>query len=912
MNYRSKKEILDGVNFIFEKIMTKDFGGIVYDDNVKLNQPDKEVYKINFPDADDDVNISKKPEIILIEKRGDEEENWPDENEIDEAKGVKKAEVKEVGAEESKNEKAKDLGPKADGVKADGIKDSVGESVTGETEKISLPACEASVIADRIDELVNGKDPLFVRNEKFDKSREESKDNPKYRKVEYRDVVILMRGLTGVKVYTDALDMKKIPVSVSDDGAYFDAAEVMTMISLLKCIDNVRQDIPYASLLLSEIGGMTDEEMALLVSKTGKDELYLYDKAMVFEKEYINAKDERKKNIALKLSRINELISKWKKIRRYVTIAELLEIILRDTDYDVFVSAMPEGRKRLGNLISLKRHAESFEMGNNKGLFDFLRFIEKAKIHKAGFTDISGLKEAGNVVNITTIHSSKGLEYPVVFVAGLGKTFNAEDRKKPVRVSADYYVVPKNIREVAGKYLLKKDGIFRKTINDIESQEDLFEELRILYVALTRAQEKLILTGTVKVGKNDSPSLDYSKLINAKCYMDFIRPIIYLCEDEIRDYFDFKIMDYNGFFELAKDISEKKAEEKEENIKNIEDALKNAGKIADENEEFKQMKEKIIENYNFIYPDLAATKTKSKMSVSEIKHANIVYQKEKMESDKLTNEPSTAANVDKVVASVDKTIAKEDHAAINVDKTMAAETVEADHTGVTVDKAMADTNKSASVNKGAAYGSLIHKVMELVTFKDISDFKSYMKIIEAIINSNEFSDEDRKIISKDRFKYFYSDDPLSLIQRMIKADKKGWLYKERQFVAGIPGDELPLDAPLEESVVLETEDDPYIDGKILVKLPDELSHEEVVIQGIIDGYFYEESSDGKKHVILLDYKTDRVKDKEELASLYRSQMYLYARTIEDITKLPVSDIILYGFKKGIGETNVNIDMYRRK
>ena len=583
-----------------------------------------------------------------------------------------------------------------------------------------------------------------------------------------------------------------------------------------------------------------------------------------------------------------------------MTIAELLEIILRDTDYDVFVSAMPEGRKRLGNLISLKRHAESFEMGNNKGLFDFLRFIEKAKIHKAGFTDISGLKEAGNVVNITTIHSSKVLEYPVVFVSGLGKTFNAEDRKKPVRVSADYYVVPKNIREVAGKYLLKKDGIFRKTINDIESQEDLFEELRILYVALTRAQEKLILTGTVKVGKNDSPSLDYSKLINAKCYMDFIRPIIYLCEDEIRDYFDFKIMDYNGFFELAKDISEKKAEAKEENIKNIEDALKNAGKLAGENEEFKQVKEKIIENYNFIYPDLAATKTKSKMSVSEIKHANIVYQKEKIKSDELTNE----SDVNRVVTSVDKTVAEPGDTATNVDKTVA----EPGDTATNVDNIISEEN----ANKGAAYGSLIHKVMELVTFKDISDFKSYMKIIEAIINSNEFSDEDRKIISKDRFKYFYSDDPLSLIQRMIKADKKGWLYKERQFVAGIPGDELPLDAPLEESVVLETEDDPYIDGKIIVKLPDELSHEEVVIQGIIDGYFYEESSDGKKHVILLDYKTDRVKDKEELASLYRSQMYLYARTIEDITKLPVSDIILYGFKKGIGETNVNIDMYRRK
>ena len=208
----------------------------------------------------------------------------------------------------------------------------------------------------------------------------------------------------------------------------------------------------------------------------------------------------------------------------------------------------------------------------------------------------------------------------------------------------------------------------------------------------------------------------------------------------------------------------------------------------------------------------------------------------------------------------------------------------------------------------------MHKVMELLPFREIKDKDSYKKLISEIIDSEEFSERDREIINVWRFMNFYSDDPTSLIQRMIKADKKGYLYKERQFVAGIPADELPYDAPLYEAALLESDEDPGDGGRVFIELSDireNLSHEDVVIQGIIDGYFYEESSDGKMSVILLDYKTDSVRCGEELAERYRSQMYLYARTLEDITKLQVSDIILYGFKKGIGEVKVNIDKYRR-
>lgn len=900
MNYRSSKEILDGVNFIFDKVMRKDFGGIEYDENVKLNAPDKEIYNGNFPTPEEDILTSGKPEIIFVKKEAGSSEEGKNKEDKD-----KEETEKEDGSNEEKPEK-------------------------------TLAELEASVIADRIDELINGDKPLYIRNEEYDPS----KGNGRFRKAEYKDVVILLRSIRNIKELTAALGYRKIPVAVDDDSEFFDAAEILTIISILKCIDNIRQDVPYASFLLSKITGITDDEMAYVVSKVKIENTYLYDRTKKFVDKFIDSDLERERVIAGKIKKALDLIRRWKKVKRYITIAELLEIIYRDTDYDIYVSAMPEGNKRLGNLISLKRHAESFEAGNNKGLFDFLRYLEKLKIHTKEFSNNSGLKETGNVVHITTIHSSKGLEYPVVFVSKLGKKFNEMDQKKAVAVSADYHVIPQKIREIGGKYRLKEDGLFRKAINGMDKRETLYEELRILYVAFTRAKEKLILTGTYEVHKSDNKGLSYSQLVNATSYMDFIRPVICDYEEEISDYFDIKIIDSSEFVTGAENKRTDVAVEKNENIQDIERTLLAIEVLKEDNAKIKEEEKRIKERYEFVYPQWKAAKTKAKMSVSEIKKYNM-SQSEKMSQSRngtladgtLADGPSTdvppAAKDAAFETSVSEAMSAERTSAdgLSSERHIPYELISdsegsAGRTSLEVKDDGLSSDSEGSVGRasltgersGARYGTLMHKVMELLPFREIKDKDSYKKLISEIIDSEEFSERDREIINVWRFMNFYSDDPTSLIQRMIKADKKGYLYKERQFVAGIPADELPYDAPLYEAALLESDEDPGDGGRVFIELSDireNLSHEDVVIQGIIDGYFYEESSDGKMSVILLDYKTDSVRCGEELAERYRSQMYLYARTLEDITKLQVSDIILYGFKKGIGEVKVNIDKYRR-
>ena len=448
----------------------------------------------------------------------------------------------------------------------------------------------------------------------------------------------------------------------------------------------------------------------------------------------------------------------------------------------------------------------------------------------------------------------------------------------------------------------------------MDKRETLYEELRILYVAFTRAKEKLILTGTYEVHKSDNKGLSYSQLVNATSYMDFIRPVICDYEEEISDYFDIKIIDSSEFVTGAENKRTDVAVEKNENIQDIERTLLAIEALKEDNAKIKEEEKRIKERYEFVYPQWKAAKTKAKMSVSEIKKYNM---------SRLDNEASTdgqgadCPSTDVPPAAKDAAFETSVSEAMSADRALDDELSSERHTSnelISYTEGATEKTSLKGENAGARYGTLMHKVMELLPFREIKDKDSYKKLISEIIDSEEFSERDREIINVWRFMNFYSDDPTSLIQRMIKADKKGYLYKERQFVAGIPADELPYDAPLYEAALLESDEDPGDGGRVFIELSDireNLSHEDVVIQGIIDGYFYEESSDGKMSVILLDYKTDSVRCGEELAERYRSQMYLYARTLEDITKLQVSDIILYGFKKGIGEVKVNIDKYRR-
>ena len=736
-NYRSRKEILEAVNFFFKKLMRKDFGGIVYDEKVQLNPPE---------DTEDEPADEWKPELILADPGTADE----------------------------------DSGPVPD--------DQV---------------LEARMIAERIRQLVTGNEP-----------------------VQYSDIVILRRGVKGCGKMLREFERLGIPVQLEDPKAYFDAEEVLVILSVLQIIDNARQDIPYAAVLHSVIGGFTDEELTRLAMQRAYRGEALYDTAERLIKE---GKAEEK------LISLHGMIAGWKKEALYLSIAQLIDRILTDTEYLLYAASLPRGGKRQSNLMRLMAKAEDFEKAGNHGLFAFLRYIEKCRIHEADFGASGGFSEGSNSVHICTIHSSKGLEYPVVFLAGLGRKYNTMDQKKPVAVSARYGIAPNHVRRIGRGYIQSSKGICRDAVNRLEYLESVHEELRLLYVGMTRAKDRLIMTGVRKDAYESlSPvdgdgNLSYSELTDSDSDLDFILKVIRKNGKEAEKYVRISI---RGMDELMPDAAETELKPVIEN---------NEGELT---EELDGLRKKLQESYDFTYPFRAAVETRTKVSVSEIKH-------EAMER--------KGAGIE------------QEHP---VDKSGGQK--------------KEGTGKTGEAVSAADYGTAVHKLMELLPFRRLNSRAEMENVLKDELNTSFFTPELRKRIRVGSLADFYSDEPGSLFARMRRADREGKLYKEQQFLIGLPGSRLGQEIPVEDE-----------EGR-----PEALSYETdetVVMQGVIDGFFLETDENGREYAVLMDYKTDRVDSPDDLIRRYSAQLSLYKETLEGILRLPVREVWLYGFSRGMGE-----------
>lgn len=395
------------------------------------------------------------------------------------------------------------------------------QKTDGDTSKgmVSERELEARMIAMRIRELLRSQKVV-------------DKETGELRNVRYSDIVILTRSIKGfADVFTEVLNREGIPAYAGTSEGYFQTQEVGVLLDYLRVLDNRRQDIPLAAVLRSAFAEMSDEEMAEIRC--------MYPDKPFFESVVEYRVHGREQKIREKLEKCLGQMDELRLIVPYTPMHELLWKILDRTGYGDYVAAMPGGAQRRANLDMLIEKARAYEATSYKGLFHFVRYIEQLQKYDVDYGEASIEDEYADTVRVMTIHKSKGLEFPVVITAGMGKRFNMQDARSAVALHAGMGV---GLDAVDLEYRTKIPSIIKKVIQKEEALESLGEELRVLYVALTRAKEKLIITGTLSkpedkiagyqmFGKDTEGTLSFSQLSHASTYWDWILPAVLKCRE---------------------------------------------------------------------------------------------------------------------------------------------------------------------------------------------------------------------------------------------------------------------------------------------------------------------------------------------------------------------------------------------
>lgn len=441
------------------------------------------------------------------------------------------------------------------------------------------PQLEARVVAKRIEELVDNFE-IYDKNTKS------------MRKATYSDIVILLRATKGyTETLSEEMAARNIPVYVDVKSGYFDNAEVQIILSLLKIIDNPYQDIPLLAVLRSPIGGFDVNELT---------KIRMYDKKCSFYDALIIAMTNGDK----KAKAFVEKLVMWREKSRYQAIDEFVSYLYENTGYYYYVSLLPNGEARQNNLKVLLKKAGEYSKSSFKGLYNFLIFIENVKTSSGDFDAPSELSESDNVVRIMSIHKSKGLEFPIVFLCGTGRKFNTRDLSNKIIFHQDLGL---GVDIINVKKRITYESIPKLAIKLQNQRELLAEEMRILYVAMTRAREKLIITALTqnldkRVDEWEKPISMYG-ISNAKNYADWICKVALSKENDWK----IKMWSYEDVLEISQPISQ---------ILNKEASM---------NKDFENENKYIRERFNWIYPYITSTKLPSKMSVSELKRLNDIY-----------------------------------------------------------------------------------------------------------------------------------------------------------------------------------------------------------------------------------------------------------------------------------------------
>ena len=675
-----------------------------------------------------------------------------------------------------------------------------------------------------------------------------------FRQIQWRDFAVLRRSLAGWGTRAvAAMRQAGIPAVVNERDGYFEAQEIQLLLSLLQIIDNPEQDLPMAAVLHSGLVGLDANELGAL-RLTGDGSLW---SVMPLYAE--QAQDER-------LLQFIAHIERWRTLSRRHGVADLLWDVYETLDYVNYVGAMPNGLVRRANVMALYERAKGFESSGFRGLFRFLRFVESLRDSNQDMAVANVVTEADDVVRLMTIHKSKGLEFPVVFLSGVQKKFNTMDFNSPLLVDKNGGIGLKGYYPDIRVSYPSMPWLYCKSI---KSDAMKAEEQRILYVALTRARDKLFLTGyinkEIKKEKGVGAHIKHAALTQTQAlgadlikagnsylhwlliafarHLDGGAPLRNIIELEGETNFDLldrqcqvKVEIHDG--SLYGDL-DYKADVDETTINTV----RALGKVNDV-----ALPEEIVQRFAFTYPNPVAAKTTAKISVSELKRRFA-------ERDAEAVSATDVSMQQKPVISCDIT---EDTTGENAILDTSIPTISGTELADSVfgRKPLAIAAADEVVT-GAQWGTLMHEAMQWLPVKKYTQ-KSMTDMLDSLQAEGKFSDEERSLLSdRSLFGFFNSD----LGQRLIASKRV-----ER---------ELPFSM--------------LFDGNRVY--PDVENGERLFLQGIIDTVFVEDDQ-----WVLVDYKTDRVKSGDELIRRYKIQMDLYKEALERLTNMPVKASYIYSFR----------------
>lgn len=675
-----------------------------------------------------------------------------------------------------------------------------------------------------------------------------------FHQIQWRDFAVLRRSLAGWGTRAvAAMRQAGIPAVVNERDGYFEAQEIQLLLSLLQIIDNPEQDLPMAAVLHSGLVGLDANELGAL-RLTGDGSLW---SVMPLYTE--QAQDER-------LLQFIAHIERWRTLSRRHGVADLLWDVYETLDYVNYVGAMPNGLVRRANVMALYERAKGFESSGFRGLFRFLRFVESLRDSNQDMAVANVVTEADDVVRLMTIHKSKGLEFPVVFLSGVQKKFNTMDFNSPLLVDKNGGIGLKGYYPDIRVSYPSMPWLYCKSI---KSDAMKAEEQRILYVALTRARDKLFLTGyinkEIKKEKGVGAHIKHAALTQTQAlgadlikagnsylhwlliafarHLDGGAPLRNIIELEGETNFDLldrqcqvKVEIHDG--SLYGDL-DYKADVDETTINTV----RVLGKVNDV-----ALPEEIVQRFAFTYPNLVAAKTTAKISVSELKRRFAERDAEAVSATDVSmqQKPVISCNITEDTTG--------ENAILDTSIPTINETELADSVFGRKPLAIAAADE---VVTGAQWGTLMHEAMQWLPVKKYTQ-KSMTDMLDSLQAEGKFSDEERSLLSDRSLYGFFNSD---LGQRLIASKRV-----ER---------ELPFSM--------------LFDGNRVY--PDVENGERLFLQGIIDTVFVEDDQ-----WVLLDYKTDRVKSGDELIRRYKIQMDLYKEALERLTNMPVKASYIYSFR----------------
>ncbi|HFL3256870.1 TPA: helicase-exonuclease AddAB subunit AddA [Clostridioides difficile] len=791
-NFRSREEVVDAVNYIFENIMNENIGEIEYTEKERLN------LGANFSvDTDEKSIIGGATEIHLIQK----------DNKLD---------------DDIINDKDDRINNKEDEIE--------------EEEKLDNIQLEARMVGNII------KDLMKVNEDgKIQKVYDKGIDG--YRPVEFRDIVILLRATSAwAPVFADELMNMDIPTYADVGVGYFDTIEIKTILSLLQIIDNPMQDIPLISVLKSPIFGFTPEDL-IDIRVQSKDKIFyevlkstaeydgFTDSQNENESEFIPSEEciNKSKDFLIKLK-------EFKERSMYMSTDEFIWYLYTRTGYYAYVGALPGGSQRQANLKVLFERAKQFEETSLKGIFNFVNFIEKLKKSSSDMGSAKTLGENANVVRIMSIHKSKGLEFPVVICSAMGKNFNTQDFKKSILYHHNLGYGP---QFVDYERRISFPSIAKEALKSKINIENLSEEMRVLYVAFTRAKEKLIITGStrniqdsIKRWSNGIESLDtisQYEILKGKNFLDWIMPCV-LRHRDLSNLLEEVGLDavfnvehnskwYGKLWNKNDILVEKKSDEEKESIEEI---LEKIDVDNPDSDYYSEIEEKL----NYIYPYEFSTRKPATISVTEIKKIQNNYEEELIntifEQKVILKKPLFIQN-------------EEEREKIS----------------------------------GTERGTIVHLVMEVLDLKNVSSVNDIKSQIRGFVSKGIITEKQASIVNPYKIYKFFASN---IGKRMLNAEI---INREKSIYAQVNMKDI------------------YIYEKLINNDDKKLyDNESVMLRGIVDAYFEEDNQ-----IVLVDYKTDFVNEENinQIIEKYKKQLDLYADIIETLTGKSVKEKCIYLF-----------------